>query len=546
VLFPREIFAISQFSPQPCVRETGMSLQILLVLVLGARSEVLDFAPEMDGSFEFNDAVTSDIGTAMMTTNVGIVCYSDWANPPGERAVCNAFDASTDDVGPDCNLTEYLVKGQRFTVTRFSDELAIACFTAFGEWEIGGPSYCHKLTLNSADRTLTAGPALLVKPEATFIYYLSVASFTETLGAVCYQDTSDVFEPKERKVRCNVLGFDPASDNLTVSEAFVADAEAVDVVGVSLTKFSSSQGILCFTEKTEERAYCTLLTVTDTDISVPRARDAAIFSGVPSMLDRAQVSVVSLDETTGLVCYVVGDASAGDSASYETTCTPVGLFNGTVVKVGDDLVVDSDTTLDMSITAMSETAGIVCYMKNEERIGTCKGLVLSHGKDLTMGDARDITGTGAFKAYSDENIRICDDNPCVEFVSITRRSDVDAIVCYAGIDDNPNGRCTKLFVPAPTTTVTDTTVSETSSTTPHTTTESSTTTATQTSTLSTTTTATETTSTKTKTTVTTTPHTTTETSATSMTATEVEDSAGRCSFLAPLAVLAAFAAAAAQ
>merc|ERR1711935_1231727 len=126
------------------------------------------------------------------------------------------------------------------------------------------------------------------------------------------------------------------------------------------------------------------------------------------------------------------------------------------------------------------------------------------------GDARDITGTGAFKAYSDENIRICDDNPCVEFVSITRRSDVDAIVCYAGIDDNPNGRCTKLFVPAPTTT------------------------------------ATETTSTKTKTTVTTTPHTTTETSVTSMTATEVEDSAGRCSFLAPLAVLAASAAAAAQ
>merc|ERR1711865_950855 len=135
------------------------------------------------------------------------------------------------------------------------------------------------------------------------------------------------------------------------------------------------------------------------------------------------------------------------------------------------------------------------------------GLVLSHGKDLTMGDARDITGTGDFKAYSDENIRICDDNPCVEFVSITRRSDVDAIVCYAGIDDNPNGRCTKLFVPAPTTTVTETTVSETSSTTPHT---------------------------------------TTETSATSMTATEVEDSAGRCSFLAPLVVLAAFAAAAAQ
>merc|ERR1712050_811000 len=169
------------------------------------------------------------------------------------------------------------------------------------------------------------------------------------------------------------------------------------------------------------------------------------------------------------------------------------------------------------------------------RIGTCKGLVLSHGKELTMGDARDITGTSAFKAYSDENIRICDDNPCVEFVSITRRNDVDAIVCYAGIDDNPNGRCTKLFVPAPTTTVTATTVSETSSTTPHTTTESSTTTATQTSTLSSTTTATETTFTETTTTVTTTPHTTTETSVTSPTAT---DSAGRCSFPAPLAVLA--------
>merc|ERR1712157_289595 len=315
----------------------------------------------------------------------------------------------------------------------------------------------------------------------------------------------------ERKVKCNVLGFDSGSDNLTTSEAFEVDPLAKDVVGVSLTKFSSSQGVVCFTEKTDKRAYCTLLTVSDTDISVPGAQDVAIFSGVPSLLDRAQVSVVSLDETTGLVCYVVGVASAGDSASYETTCTPVGLFNGTVVKVGDPLVVDSDTTFDMSITAMSETAAIVCYLKGDERIGTCKGLVLSHGKELTMGDARDITGTSGFKAYSDENIRICDDNPCVDFVSITRRNDVDAIVCYAGIDDNPNGRCTKLFVPAPTTTATATTFTETA------------------------------------TTVTTTPHTTTETSVTSATATDfVEDSAGRFSFLAPLAVLAAFVAAAAQ
>ncbi|CAK0788883.1 unnamed protein product [Prorocentrum cordatum] len=402
-------------------------------------SAVLNFAPEMDGSFEFNDAVTSDIGTAMMTTNDGIVCYSDWANPPGERAVCNAFDASTGDVGPDCNLTAYLVKGQRFTVTRFSDELAIVCFTAFGEYEIGGPSYCHKLTLNTADMTLTAGPGLVVKPEATFMYYLTIASFTETFGVVCYQDTSDVFEPKERKARCNVLGFESGSDSLTKSEAFEADSVAVDVVGVSLTKFSSSTGVLCFTEKTDERAYCTLLTVSDTDISVPGPNDVAIFEGVPSILDRAQVSVVSLDETTGLVCYVVGDASAGNSASYEITCTPVGLVNGTVVTVGDDIVVDSDATFDMSVTAMSETAAIVCYLKGDERIGTCKGLVLSHGRELSMGDARDIAGTSGFKAYSDENIRVCDDNPCVEFVSLTRRNDVDAIVCYAGIDDNPNG-----------------------------------------------------------------------------------------------------------
>merc|ERR1711988_561106 len=419
---------------------------------------------------------------------------------------------------------------------------------AFGEWELEGPSYCHKLTLNSADMTLTAGPGLLFQPEATFIYYLSVASFTETLGAVCYQDTSDVFEPKERKVKCNVLGFDSGSDNLTTSEAFEADPYAVDVVGVSLAKFSSSKGVLCFTDKTEEEVYCTLLTVSDTDISVPGPDDVARFSGVPSMLDRAQVSVVSLDETTGLACYVVGEASAANSASYNTTCTPIGLFNGTVVKVGGPLVVDSNTTFDVSITAMSETAAIVCYLRGVKRIGTCKGLVLSHGKELTMGDARDITGTSGFTAYSDEKIRICDDNPCVEFVSITRRNDVDAIVCYAGIDENPNGRCTKLFVPAPTTTVTLTTVSETSSTTPHTTTESSTTTATRTSTLSSTTTATETTSTETKTSLTTTPHTTTETSVTSATATDffLEDSAGSCFFLAPLAVLAALVAAAAQ
>merc|ERR1711948_241076 len=131
-------------------------------------------------------------------------------------------------------------------------------------------------------------------------------------------------------------------------------------------------------------------------------------------------------------------------------------------------------------------------MEGVDKIGTCNGVILNHGEEIVVGEVFTIA-EGTFSAAQP-----CEWETCYGFLSVAAflsPLNMHGLACYAGLGGDEDGRCSKLSVPAPTTTVTLTTVSETSSTTPHTTTETTFTTGTTTS---------ETSSS--------TPHTTTETS----------------------------------
>jgi hypothetical protein len=207
------------------------------------------------------------------------------------------------------------------------------------------------------------------------------------------------------------------------------------------------------------------------------------------------------------------------------------LASGTNISMASEpFVVGAESCSEVSVTAMSDTAAIVCYIDGTgvDSVGKCSGLAYLNGEFIT-GDAVDIRlspdaendQTFSSPVGTNQNSPICQlhdssykTNPCEHWLAVARRDDSRAAACYSGVGGSPHGRCVAIDIPEPTTTATTSTSSATSTTSEHTTTETSTSTATGTTTSVTT--GTETSSTS--------PHTTTDTSTSETTVTTMEDS----------------------
>merc|ERR1712176_1568566 len=216
----------------------------------------------------------------------------------------------------------------------------------------------------------------------------------------------------------------------------------------------------------------------------------------------------------GIVCYA--DGSNDDHGK----CRALSL-NGTILEMFEAVDVNVAATSEISVAGMSDSAAVMCYMEGVDKIGMCNGVILNHGEEIVVGEVFTIA-EGTFSAAQP-----CEWETCYGFLSVAAflsPLNMHGLACYAGLGGDEDGRCSKLSVPAPTTTVTLTTVSETSSTTPHTTTETSSTTKTTSATSVTTTGTTFTTGTTTSETSSSTPHTTTETETSTSETTTTESS----------------------
>lgn len=509
----------------------GRQVLLALVGVVGvlASDSALTFRTDMEtDEVEFNPEGTSDLSTAMLTSSVGIVCYNDWKNP--EEGQCNAVDFSDPadpKTGPATVLTS--TKSQRFTVSRLSDTMGVVCYSTFGD-QTGLP-VCNTLTVSGSGNSvaISEGADHQFDLNSTFPYAMSVIGLSATKGVLCYQDTSDVYGNNRRDLVCKVLTVEGTSltsveyDWPRVNKTYVNVVELDNIVGITTTKLSDTAVVVCYSDGTEDYADCNRLDLTDAadDVTVGPAFPLA---GSMTESDPGSLSIATLSDiwppagaAKGVACY----CNNGDGP----TCVPLEFRNGTeIMAAGDALTVGTEQCSEVSVTGMSETGAIVCYLSGSSKVGVCSGLVLNHGRTLEMGDATEIPATG-----NGNNLFVqpttCNTNPCDQWISIDRRDGSNAVVCYAGVGGSSTGRCRGLRIPEPTTTSTATTASETSSTTEHTTTESSTTTDTETSSLTTTTSATSTTATSTTMTSSTTPHTTTATETSLTTFTEVQSGA---------------------
>jgi hypothetical protein len=451
--------------------------QVLLALVgvVGASDSALSFRTDMEtNEVEFNPQGTSDIFTAMLTDSVGIVCYNDWKNP--EEGQCNAIDFS-DPANPKTGSETVLTstKSQRFTVSRFSDNMGVACYSTFGS-QAGLPT-CNTLTISGSGNSvaISAGADHYFHPNSTFPYTMSVVGLSAAKGVLCYQDTSDVYGNNRRDLVCKVLTVEGTSltsaeyDWPRVNKTYVNAVELDNIVSISTTKLSDTVAAVCYTDGTEEVAICNRLELTDDadDVTVGPAFSLSGSAGSIPESSTGSVSIATLsdtwppvDATKGVACYCNNQDGP--------TCVPLAFTNGTEA-AGDALTVGTEQCSEVSVTGMSETGAIVCYLSGSNKVGVCSGLVLNHGNTLEMGDPTEIPATG-----NSNNLFVqpptCNTNPCDQWISIARRDGSNAVACYAGVGGSDTGRCRGLRIPEPTTTSTATTFTETSSTTPHTTT----------------------------------------------------------------------------
>jgi len=548
-----------------------------LLVVLGARAVAgeeafrTDMLPASQSAFT-SDTIfgISDIATAVLTKDVGIVCYSDWENGgDGEDGKCKVVDMAQDPptYGDATVLTmaEDLEggksgKAQRFTMSRFSDTLAVVCYTPFGD-QIGVP-VCRTLTV-AGDNTLSAGSEFEFVPNSTTdVYTMGVASLTPDRGVLCFQDTSLVTNYNQRHVVCTILQV--SGESLSVPErifngsefeegsgwTFVNDYRLDNVQAISLTAMSDTAAVVCYNDGTGlppaklPTTFCNKLIINGDSLGFGDPYELGAGSNWAANSGSKAVSVAAFSDTDGVACMCSGDEGP--------VCTPLNLIHdaiseaGTALQIGDS----GGRCREVTVVAMSETAAVACWLTNDQeaknRRGMCKGLSYLSNQ-LNIGDAEgfpqaDDVANDDFTPPkgSNTNMELWQDNDCESWFSVSKRDESNAMACYSAVGGSMVGRCVELTIPDPTTTVTTATTTETSTTSEHTTTESSTTTATETSTTITTTTVTTTTQTSS-----TTPHTTTATETSTTTATTaMELSSGRSAFLALPALLLAAAAAA--
>lgn len=496
----------------------------MLLARLASGSDV-DYGITESGELTVNNKGSSAVETVMLSETAAIVCYATWGND--NDGFCNALDLSNSATSKGAQMQINGTKPAHFKLARFSDTKAVVCYVRLGDKD--GMAMCHTVEVQG-DWSLTFGEQMIIDPQTIFLHQIDVASLTETSGVVCYGDTSSI---PNLKVKC--LPFTLDGSTLEKGTPVRVDEQVHHVQSVSVTPFTATTALVCYAVQDvwlyayANGAWCSPIFYDGTALTT--GGYASVNAGSTHSLSTAR-----LTEDSGVLCYVdAGNGPYIPRMEGDGKCRPLSIDVNNSVELGEVLVVDSGRTSNVTIAGMSPTAAMVCYASGTSQVGSCNGLVLSHGTELAMGEDKYIGDTTTFTSATS-----CRWEKCGFFMSVSAYAsplNMNGLVCYAGVGGNKAARCSVLSVPPPTTTTTATSMTETSSTTPHTTTETSSTTMTTTETTASTSETTFTTAT-----TSTTPHTTTETSTTEAEEVTVSSNAAQVMGGAAAAALASMAA----
>ena len=217
--------------------------------------------------------------------------------------------------------------------------------------------------------SLIAGPDLDVNAAST--RNPSVSALDSTTAIVCYEDRDDSYHGT-----CNVL----TRSGTLLSAGADLDVNAAMTSAPSVAALDSTTAIVCYGDDSiGGHGTCNVLTRSGTTLSAGADLDVnAATTSTPS--------VSALDSTTAIVCY----EDDGPWANQHGTCNVL-TRSGTTLSAGADLVVNAASTSTPSVLALDSTTAIVCYVGSWAvgNHGTCNvltrsGTTLSAGADLDV------------------------------------------------------------------------------------------------------------------------------------------------------------------
>merc|ERR1712238_501422 len=252
-------------------------------------------------------------------------------------------------------------KAQRFTMSRFSDTLAVVCYTPFGD-QVGVP-VCRTLTV--AGDELDAGAEFEFVPNSTTdVYSMSLATLTEDRGVLCVQDTSGVTNYNERHVVCTILQV--SGESLSVPARiyngseflagsgwiYVNDARLDNVQVLSLAALSETAAFVCYNDGTGlppnkvPTTFCNKLTITGDSLFVGGAYELGAGRNWPANSGSKAVSVAAVSDTDGIACLCNDDEGP--------VCTPLDLIQDDIKPAGEPLQIGDagDRCREVTVVAM--------------------------------------------------------------------------------------------------------------------------------------------------------------------------------------------------
>merc|ERR1719188_431718 len=302
--------------------------------------------------FIFNSNLTEYISVAPFSATTAVVCYSDSGNTKLVTCVALEVNGVSLSMGQPLEINAEAEQSPYISVSGLSSGLGLVCYMCNGCASQDRYGLCSVLTLDGAALTAPGGSDAISGTQAAT--HISVQGFSASQAVVCYS--------KEGDGTCDLFDVSTSGIDLVSSKIFYSGSETFFNT-ITQAKVSDDSGVLCYADALNDQNSVNFAACASFQI----AGSALSFGSIEVVNNGtlADVSVAPLANQGGgdgaIVCYAdLGLGIKENKSAGPATCQALET-SGDSVSVGSPSVVYDGLTERVSLSSLSEDTGIMCY-----------------------------------------------------------------------------------------------------------------------------------------------------------------------------------------
>jgi len=337
----------------------GSGFGVCSLLVLSGDSDTIAVGTD----FTFNSNLTEYISVAPFSETTAVVCYSDSGNT--KLVTCVALKVQVVDgnnslsMGQPVEINAEAEQSPYISASGLSSSLGLVCYMCNGCANQDRYGLCSVLELEGTALTATSASFELSGTQAATTH-ISVQGFSASSAVACYSNegagTCDLLE---------VTDSSPWIESKSSQVFYTSSGNFLETI--TQAKVSDASGVLCFADALNDQnsnnlAACASFQIADSALSFSPTE---VFNNGTTAV--ADVSVAPLTNQGGgdgaIVCYAdlgVGINENKSKSAGPATCQALET-SGDSVSVGSPSVVYDGLTERVSLSSLSEDTGIMCY-----------------------------------------------------------------------------------------------------------------------------------------------------------------------------------------